>query len=278
MDLPPYRARRILCSWIAFAMGLGRPAWILQAYSIENVLAWLIFAWVLTRWMPPTTPRGFALWAGTLLSHGMLASVRYALVDAPSTLILAVGVIAAEEGRPWIASAILGAAGLARETSLLAASMFARLLSRKPRTWILVGGLAVLCAVPLIVWLDYLRSIYRSTAFEGGGNVTTPLMGLVFELKMLRHAVSDPSLRPVWPDRWRIRRVSHSGRYRHRVAREREPRRGRSSRRRSPHSHSSCIRSSGGWRVHTRAAAAVPSAPTRCSREMRAVGRHCPRN
>lgn len=198
MDLPPYRARRILCSWIAFALGLGRPAWILQAYSIENVLAWLIFAWVLTRWMPPTTARGFALWAGTLLSHGMLGSVRYALVDAPSTLLVALGILAAEKGRPWIASAIVGVAGLARETSLLAASMFARLLSHKPRTWVRVAALVIICAIPLALWLDYLRSIYRSTAFEGGGNVTTPFAGLVFEVKMLRHAVSDPSVRPVW--------------------------------------------------------------------------------
>jgi len=198
MDLAPYRARRILCSWIAFGMGLGRPVWILQAYSIENILTWLIFAWVLTRWMPPTSARGFALWAGTLLSHGMLASVRYALVDAPSTLIVALGVIAAEKGRPWIAAALVGIAGLARETSLLAASMFARLLSRRPRTWIVVAGLLVICVIPLALWFDYLRSIYRSTAFEGGGNVTTPLAGIAFEVRMLRGAVSDPALRPVW--------------------------------------------------------------------------------
>ncbi len=198
MDLAPYRARRILCSWIAYAMGLGQPAWILQAYSIENVLVWLIFAWVLTRWMLPTTARGFALWAGTLLSHGMLASVRYALLDAPSTLLIVFGVIAAEKGRPWIASAIVGVAGLARETSLLAASMFARLLSRKPRSWLVVAGLVVVCAVPLAIWLDYLRSIYRSAAFQGAGNVTTPFVGLVYELKMIRNAVSEPTLRPVW--------------------------------------------------------------------------------
>jgi len=198
MDLAPYRARRILCSWIAYAMGLGRPTWILQAYAVENILAWLVFAWVLTRWMPPTSARGFALWAGTLLSHGMLASVRYALVDAPSTLIVALAVLAAEKGRPWIASAIVGAAGLARETSLLAASMFVKLLSKRPRTWLVVTGLLVVCVVPLAVWFDYLRSIYRSTAFEGGGNVTTPFTGLAFEFKMLRRAMSDPSLRLVW--------------------------------------------------------------------------------
>ena len=44
LDLAPYRARRILFSWSAWALGLGRPAWILQAYALQNVLFWLILA------------------------------------------------------------------------------------------------------------------------------------------------------------------------------------------------------------------------------------------
>ena len=38
LDLPPYRARRILFSWTAWALGLGRPQWILQAYALQNLL------------------------------------------------------------------------------------------------------------------------------------------------------------------------------------------------------------------------------------------------
>jgi len=44
LDNPPYRARRILFSWTAYALGLGRPAWILKAYSFQNVIAWLLLA------------------------------------------------------------------------------------------------------------------------------------------------------------------------------------------------------------------------------------------
>ena len=51
LDDPPYRARRILFSWTAYALGLGRPAWILQVYAVQNVIVWLLFAWLLCRWM-----------------------------------------------------------------------------------------------------------------------------------------------------------------------------------------------------------------------------------
>src|SRR5689334_21492255 len=35
-DLAPFRARRILFSWTAYLLGLGRPAWILDAYALQN--------------------------------------------------------------------------------------------------------------------------------------------------------------------------------------------------------------------------------------------------
>ena len=38
LDSPPFRARRILFSWTAWLMGLGRPWWIVQAYCVQNVL------------------------------------------------------------------------------------------------------------------------------------------------------------------------------------------------------------------------------------------------
>jgi hypothetical protein len=182
LDNPPYRARRILFSWTAYALGLGRPAWVLQAYAVQNVLAWLILAWVLCRWMPPRDARSFALWTGCLLAPGFLASVRYALPDGPSALIVALGVAAAERGRPILAAIGVGLAGLARETNLLAASALAPFLRRSPRSWALVGACLILCALPLAIWLDYLRSIYRSRVFENSGHLTVPLSGIVWKL------------------------------------------------------------------------------------------------
>lgn len=186
MDLPAYRAHRILMPWIAYAAGFGKPAWILQVYSFENVAVWLIFAALLCRWMPPTTARGLVLWAGCLLSHGMLSSVRYALPDAPSTLLIAFAIVAAERDRPLIAAAIIGIAGLARETSVIAATIFVRWITGDRRRWLLVAGCLVLCVLPLAIWLDYLRSIYRSDTLAGGGNVTMPLVGLWWKLRHIR--------------------------------------------------------------------------------------------
>jgi hypothetical protein len=36
IDLPPFRARRILFSWTAYTLGLGRPAWIIEIYALQN--------------------------------------------------------------------------------------------------------------------------------------------------------------------------------------------------------------------------------------------------
>ena len=186
LDNPPYRARRILFSWTAYALGLGRPAWILQVYAIQNVIAWLLIAWLLCRWMPPSTPRAFVLWAGCLLSPGLLSSVQYALPDGPSALLVACGIAAVEARRPVIAAAITGLAGLGRETSLLASTALATAFGRNWRSWLLVAGCALLCVLPLALWVDYLRSIYRADALSNPGQVTTPLSGLLWKLSLLR--------------------------------------------------------------------------------------------
>jgi hypothetical protein len=186
LDNPPYRARRILFSWTAYGLGLGRPAWILKAYAFQNVIAWLLFAWLLCRWMPPSNARAFVLWTGCLFSPGMIQSVRYALPDGPSALLIACAVAAAERKRPIAIAAIVGLAGLGRETSLLAATMLGKFIRRNWRSWLLMAGCAILCVLPLALWVDYLRSIYRSQAFTNPGQVTTPLVGLIWKLKMIR--------------------------------------------------------------------------------------------
>jgi hypothetical protein len=184
MDLAPYRAHRILVSWVAFAIGLGNPRWILEAYALQNVATWLLLAWLLTRWIPPVDARRFVLWATCLWSHGMLMSVRCALVDGPSVLLLALAAVAAEGNRPLVTALVLGAAGLARETNLLAGTVLTRFLRRDLRSWVKVAGCALLAAIPLLLWLDYLRSIYRSLTFVGGDHITTPLAGLGRKLSM----------------------------------------------------------------------------------------------
>lgn len=180
MDLAPFRARRILFSWTAFAIGLGRPVWIIQVYAVQNVVCWLLLAWLLAHWIPPASRRGLALWSACLFSHGVLWSVRFALLDAPSLLLIVCAVRAVEAGRPLLSAAIAGVAGLARETNVLA--LAAQPIPRDRRAWMRLAVAAVLTVLPLLLWEDYLRSIYRSTIFRGTDTFTAPGVALTSSL------------------------------------------------------------------------------------------------
>ena len=171
LDAPAYRARRILFCWTAYALGLGKPAWILQAFALQNVLCWLVLAWLITRWFPLVDGRFFALWAGSMFSHGLLMSVRMSLLDGPSLLLLACAVLAAERGRRWISAIVLGIAGLGRETNLLGASALP--WPRGWNGWLKTLAAAGIVVVPLIVWQDYIWSIYRGTSTSAGADQLT---------------------------------------------------------------------------------------------------------
>lgn len=172
LDAPAYRARRILFSWTAWAAGMGRPAWILQAYALQNVVCWFLLAWVITRWIPPISARFFALWFGAMFSHGLLMSVRLAVLDGPSLLLLTAVVIAAERGRTWLTAAAVGISGLGRETNLLGAITLP--WPSGWRGWLRAAGAAALVILPFLVWQDYVWSIYRGSAAEGADHITIP--------------------------------------------------------------------------------------------------------
>ena len=175
MDLPPYRARRILFSWTAYLAGLGHPPWVVEAYALQNVVGWLLLAWLLCRWVPPATPRGLALWTACLWTHGLMMSVRLALLDGPSLLLIAATVALIERGRTLGAAGLLGIAALGRETNLLAAVA----LWRRPsgwRAWTRLAVAAALVVLPLLLWQDYLWSIYRSTSLTRQNHFVLPMI------------------------------------------------------------------------------------------------------
>jgi hypothetical protein len=198
MDLAPYRARRILFSWTAYALGLGRPAWILQAYAVQNVLAWLLLAWVLLKWLPPTGVRPLVGWLGILYTHGLLASVRLSLLDGPSLLLIAAAVRSLAAGRPLVSAGVIGLAGLGRETNLLAAAALpaARRWTRKE--WGTATLQALLVVLPLLLWTDYLYSIYRSTAFAGEEHLATPFAAYLTKWRATVVGVQSAPAGPAW--------------------------------------------------------------------------------
>lgn len=188
LDAPAYRARRILFCWTAYALGLGRPAWIMQAYALQNVICWLLLAWLVTRWFPLDGARMLALWAGSMFSHGLIASVRLAVLDGPSLLLLACAVALAERGRTWRTAMVLGAAGLGRETNLLGATALP--WPQGWRGWLRAAVAGVIVILPLLVWQDYLWSIYRGTSVtDGAGHITVPFSAYVAKW---RETLRDP--------------------------------------------------------------------------------------
>lgn len=179
VDVPLYRARRILFSWTAFLLGLGRVEWVVEAYALQNVLCWLALAWLLLRWMPPGSPRYFAVWVGCLFSQGLMTSVRFAVLEGPSLLLLVLTMLALETGRPWLAAAVAGVSGLGRETNLLNGAALVTWRNRWPRraeVRRLVVQAAVLVA-PFGLWLAYV-SYPGWPAFDmGGRNFAAPPFG-----------------------------------------------------------------------------------------------------
>ena len=174
MDNFAYRARRILPPALAWVLGAGQPAWIIHTYPLLNVLAWFALAVLLWQLLAVSDARGLLAWTGVLFSAGALASVRLALTDLIALTILAAALLAAERSRRHSATALLAAAALARETSLLA---FAGLAER-PVFSLRTGLRALLVAVPLAAWLVYLR--WRvGPADAGWANFTLPGSGLV---------------------------------------------------------------------------------------------------
>jgi len=194
LDTPPYRARRILIPWISHLAGWGRPAAVLHVYSLQAVAAWIVLAWFITRWIGPTTGRGFFLASTALVAHGPLMSVRYALPDLAAALLVATGVLAVERGRPSLAMLALGAAGLARDTSLAGVTMFGSIVRRSTGSWMRASLLAAFAVVPLLVWFDYIYSIYRTTTFDGSNHFVAPFSGILWKLGMIGTTVADRGL------------------------------------------------------------------------------------
>ena len=180
IDNLSYRARRILPSWAAWALGFGRAGWIVQVFALLNVAVWLALAWLLLRWLPPTSWSNLLRWGGVLFSHGMGMSVRNSLVDAPSLLLVAMAMIAIERGRRPGAVLALGAAVLTKETSMLAASAWlpTRGGGEGARGWLRAARLALLAVLPFALWIGYVRWRVGPTADTGLGNFAWPLAGL----------------------------------------------------------------------------------------------------
>ncbi|HEY0863458.1 MAG TPA: hypothetical protein VGD97_05085 [Lacunisphaera sp.] len=168
VDSLPYRGRRILFAATAYAFGLGQPAWILQAFALQNVVTWLLLALLLLHWFPPRTWDNFIRWAGTMLSIGVCLSFRNALFDGPSLLLIAFGVYLLDKGRPWWSTAVFALGGLGKETNLLGSAALLPKLTDGGRAWGRAVVRGLLTALPLALWVTYIALFVGGKAGDPG--------------------------------------------------------------------------------------------------------------
>jgi hypothetical protein len=174
LDNPPYRARRMLFAWTAFVAGFGRPAAVIRAYAAQNIVAWFLLAWLLLRWLPPDRARNVVPWIGCLFGAGLIGSVRSALLEGPSMVVLTLAIVAAESERSWLGAALMGLAGLGRETNLIASGVLVNRVPQNRRELLKLVGRALLVALPLVAWLLYLWYRYPVSELMGNDNFSVP--------------------------------------------------------------------------------------------------------
>jgi hypothetical protein len=179
-----YRARRMLFLWSAWLLGAGNPSWVMEVYSLQNVICWFVLAAILQRWFPPDNWENVLRWGFVLFSFGLVFSARSALLDGPSLLLIAVAMVLIESRRPWLATAVLGVSGLGKETNVLAG-----LALQTPRGFSVRGYLAFACRVglvvlPLLLWVGCITLWIGNGKDPGARNFALPFHGFLSKLKL----------------------------------------------------------------------------------------------
>jgi hypothetical protein len=177
-DFPSYRMRCVLLPFVAWAAGMGNPAWIVHIYSFLNVLAWLALSWLLTLWLPLANWINFGRWSGCLLAAGALESLRASLTDLPGLLLALAALRLWETRRQGAATGIFAASVLARETMALSALGILWPSGMNRRGFARAALLGVLIVLPTALWVLYVAHYFP----KGGGaegNFDWPFLGLI---------------------------------------------------------------------------------------------------
>jgi magnesium-transporting ATPase (P-type) len=115
-----------------------------------------------------------------LYSIGLVGSVHQALLDGPALTLIAIGVLMADLRKPWISAMVLGLAGLGKETSILAASLFGFPKIFDPKQVFLYALKLGIVVLPLALWMYYVARIGHSQVSNSLGsaqNFDWPLFG-----------------------------------------------------------------------------------------------------
>lgn len=178
VDKLPYRARRILFEWTAWVLGAGDPIRVMNAYALQNIAGWYLLAALLTRWFPPLSFGNFFRWTAMLFSFGLIFSVRGALLDGPSLLLVALGMALIESKRPFAAACVLGISGLGKDTNVLSVPALRFPESARARTWAPWLAQVALVLAPVALWAFCLKVWIGSGGDVGIDNFSIPGAGL----------------------------------------------------------------------------------------------------
>jgi len=191
LDVPSYRARRILAPATAAWAGLGNPWLTLQTYALLNAFCWFALGWLLYRQIEPSGGQAFARWAGCMFGLGVLDSVRQSLVDLPALLLLVLATTACRKAQATRSALWLALSNLTKETSLLSTFALFADKSLRPFPWRRTGFALVVATLPLALWSLYVQQRFApAPGSEGLGNFTWPLLGLLTQAKYSLREVS----------------------------------------------------------------------------------------
>jgi hypothetical protein len=216
LDNPIYRARRIFLPWIAYVLGLGQTAWILQAYAVLNIVFYFLLLALLIRMIRPNHIFEWMCILLIMFSTGVLESVRRALTDLPAMYLSLLALYWISKHR-LTSLGLLTASVLTRETTILSSIAFingvsptrtrnecesnspltlANIFSKKfwKQTVFILAPLAALLA-----WNAYLTTRFHGTFLSGSSeNLDWPLMGYI---KNFIHLYQTPA-NGINLDRW----------------------------------------------------------------------------
>jgi hypothetical protein len=182
LDDPAYRYRRILLPALAATLALGRPTLFPATLLAVNVAAFLLCglaAWRLARHAGLSPPW---LTAGVLSTTGLVYATFRTLPEPLALALVLWGILAFRRGQWAGAGALLGAAALAREETLLVTGVLV--------SWSLFRGLwrrrdlvrfAVPALIPALLWWAWLAGQLPPMATPPLARIGWPFAGWLVE-------------------------------------------------------------------------------------------------
>lgn len=173
IDIPAYRAQRILLSAIGGLLAFGNEALLPYSLAFVNLLALGISTALLADLVKQHNPR-ISAWVviGYTLSMGVFGAARLTTTETLAYGLVIGGIWLIERDRPWFAAIIFALAVLAKETTLFFPAAYGcwLLWERRLRT---AFGFGAVVLVPFLIWQAILLQRYGALGIGSGGGGAT---------------------------------------------------------------------------------------------------------